>query len=227
MASAQPTESMCKTALQFREYATLGDCYKYGVGHEKNLEKAKVYYLYGAMYKNGQGEYGRLQAASALLFKSSSALENAMGLYILKDFSDRDDVEKIVEPKYAGDYTRRGSARYLLAIYFAQQGDYISAKSYLEKALQDNQGQAAFALIYLNEAKKFPEPMAKEVVSEYMKVGEEKQRKYFYWGVENYSCWLERQADENREDIPFPVDFKLLEQLLVKHNACSPSQKAG
>lgn len=218
---AQPKESMCKEALEFQEYATLGDCYRYGVSHEKNLGKAKIYYLYGAMRNSGDGEYGKLQAANMLLFRSDSALENAMGLYILKDFSDREDVEKVVQPKYAGNYTRRGSARYMLAIYFAQKGDFESAKNYLEKALEDNQGQAAFALIYLDEAKKFAQPLGQKTIDDYMKVGMEKQQKYFFWGVKDYPCWLERKMDQSREDVPFPVEAELIKRLQKKYGACS------
>lgn len=219
--NAQPRESMCKTALKFQQYAILGDCYRYGVFYDKDLEKAKTYYLYGAMYRSEQGEHSKLQAADILLADGNSTPNKVMGLYLLKDFSDREDVKRVVEPKYAGDFTRRGSARYILAIYFYQQDDIEGAKEYLEKALEDNYGEAAFALAYLAEAKKLPGSITSELVKSYIKTGEEKQSKFFYWDVTSYSCWLKQQLEKKVEGTLFPVEKSLAEKLLKRRIPCS------
>jgi len=220
-ANAQPKESMCRMALKFQQYAVLGDCYRYGIFYDKDLEKAKTYYLYGAMYKSEQGEYSKLQAANILLADGNSTLNKVMGLYLLKDFSDREDVKKVAEPKYAGDFTRRGSARYILAVYFYQQGDVEGTKEYLEKALEDNYGEAAFALAYLAEAKKLPGTTKSELVESYIKTGEEKQSKFFYWDVTNYPCWLKQQLERKIEGTLFPVEKTLVEKLIKRRGSCS------
>lgn len=222
MAIAQPKESMCEHASLLQAYDTLGDCYWYGVGVDKDEERAKAYYLYGAMQNSARGEYGKLRAANTLLFKSSSPIENAMGIYILKDFSDREDVEKTTAPQYAGDYTRRGAARYYLSIYLAQNGNFESAKSYLIKSLDDNHGYSAFAIIYLNDAGKISPPLSYAEVIEYMEEGKSKQREFFFWQLEQgYSCWLKHQIDGGLEGAEFPVDHEIALRLLEEHGPCS------
>lgn len=218
---AKPKESMCEHASLLQAYATLGDCYWYGVFYDKDIDKAKINYLQGAMQNGEQGEYAKLRAGGTLLFNNTSPLENAMGIYILKEFSDNQVVEKSLKPKYAGDYTRRGTARYYLSIYLAQQGDFDGAKNYLEKSLADNHGYAAFAIIYLNEAGKLSSPISPEKLREYMEEGEEKQRKFFFWQAEQgYSCWLRHQIEGSPEGTAFPVDHGLVLRLLETHGPC-------
>lgn len=218
---AKPKESMCKHASLLQAYATLGDCYWYGVYYSKDTDKAKTFYLQGAMQNGEQGEYAKLRAGRTLLLDSTSPLENAMGLYILKEFSDKEAVEKTLNPEYVGDYTRRGTARYYLSIYLSQQEDFEGAKNYLNKSLEDNHGYAAFAIIYLHEAGKLSSPINSEKLREYMEEGEEKQRRFFFWQAEQgYSCWLQHQIDGSFQGAAFPVDHELVLRLLVTHGPC-------
>ena len=220
-AIAQPKESMCKHAAMLKAYDTLGDCYWYGVMVDKDVDKAKVYYLHAAMQVGEQGEAGKLRAGGRLLFDSDSPLEKAMGLYVLKDFSESEDVEKVDSPKYEGHYTRRGSARYLLAVHWAQSGDYQKSEFYLKKALEDNYGQSAFALAYLHEAEKVSSTMSHEVILEYINEGIEKQQKYFFWEqYQSYACWLKEQDEGRIRMTAFPVDHVVLTSLLDKHGPC-------
>ena len=48
---AKPKESMCGYAAMLKAYDTLGDCYWYGVYFDKDIERAKISYLQGAMQR--------------------------------------------------------------------------------------------------------------------------------------------------------------------------------
>ena len=223
---AKPKESMCGYAAMLKAYDTLGDCYWYGVYFDKDIEKAKISYLQGAMQRGGQGEYAKLRAGNVLLFDSSSPLDNAMGLYILKTFADSEDVQKVSEPEYAGDYTRRGTARYYLSIHLARQKDFEGAQNYLQKSLDDNHGYSAYALKYLHEAGQLSPPMNDEQLGELEKEGDSKQRRFFYWQAEQgYSCWLKHQI-EGDGGVAFPVDPDLASRLLDKHGICIRAESA-
>ena len=219
---AQPKESMCEHAPMLKAYDVLGDCFWYGVTVDKDVTKAKKYYLHAAMQVGEQGEVGKLRAGRRFLFDSDSPLEKAMGLYILKEFSDREDVEKVDSPKYEGHYNRRSSARYLMATHWAQSGDYRKSEYYLRKALEDNYGPSAFALIYLSEAGKLSSIMNDRALLEYMSEGVSKQKEFFFWEPhQDYSCWLKNQNEGRMESTAFPVDSALVFSLLEKHGPCS------
>lgn len=212
---ADVPEARCKISEKIMDYSILGDCYDQGVYFSKDKEKAKLNYLYGAMQKTKQGEYGKLQAARALLFNSENELENAMGLYILKDFSDSSDAAVVEVPAYEGDYTYRGAARYYLAIYFALQDDYKRSSIYLDLAIKDNYFWAYYASFYIKEK------MTALEVENLFAQAQQARKKYFPWYPSGYSCWLQWQWDNRKSaEIAFPVDFKKIERLLKKYGAC-------
>lgn len=216
---AEVPEARCKISEKIMDYSTLGDCYDQGVYYSKDKEKAKINYLYGAMQSTRQGEYGKLQAARTLLFKSKSEIENAMGLYILKGFSDSSDAAIVEKPAYEGDYTYRGAARYYLAIYFALQDDYKRASTYLDLAIQDNYFWAYYASLYVRGEMK-----AQEVENLFAQA-EQVRKKYFPWYPSGYSCWLQWQRDYRKTDeLTFPVNAKKVDSLLEQYGACENAE---
>lgn len=214
---ALPKESMCKNT-NLPDYAVIGDCYWYGIHFKKDPLKAKQYYLHAA----GHGsEYAKLRAAATLLFESESPLENSMGLYILNDFSARDDVKIVHRPEYPGDINRRGVARYYLGIYWAQSNKYDLAKNHLIKALEDNFYPAAYALAYLNYADSLSDAGASVKGKTFIKKGNELQEYFFSWTEQKgYSCWLQSQIGSDKKGVRFPVNRDLTKKLLEQYGPC-------
>ncbi|WP_263147630.1 hypothetical protein [Pseudomonas sp. RIT-PI-AD] len=214
--AAEVPEIRCEYAEKIMDYSTLGDCYSQGVVYDKDEEKAKLYYIYGAMQDTDQGEYGKLQAARVLLFKSTDEVDNAMGLYILKVFSDSQNAIIVKAPSYEGEYTFRGAARYYLAIYFAQQKDYERAIAYLDLALEDSYFWAAYAKLYLKS-----QLISDDEKSKLISQAEDLRKIYFPWYPKGYSCWLQWQIKPTKEDeLKFPVDAQKASKLMEEQGGC-------
>ncbi|WP_263147628.1 hypothetical protein [Pseudomonas sp. RIT-PI-AD] len=213
---AEVTEARCKTAESIMDYSTLGDCYDQGVIYPKDKEQAKLNYIYGAMQDTRQGEYGRLKAARALLFQSENELENAMGLYILKSFSDNKNAIVVEKPRYEGDYTYRGAARYYLSIYLLQQNENERALTYLDLALEDGYFWAAYAKLYLKS-----QLISDDEKSKLISQAENLRKIYFPWYPKGYSCWLQWQIKPTKEDeLKFPVDAQKASKLIEEQGGC-------
>ncbi len=217
-----PKESICRNTL-LPDYGAIGDCYWYGGVFEKDIKKAKQYYLHAASINNAQGEYAKLRAIKTLLFESRESLENSMGLYILNDFSNREDVQIVSKPEYPGNITRRGVARFYLATYWAKKEKYEIAEKYLKKSLEDNYYPSAYALAYLKNTNKPLSALSDKEAQKLIDEGDQKQQIFFYWVAaerKGYSCWLQSQVDDSAKNTSFPVDKEQIERLLKQYGLC-------
>ena len=219
---AATMEELCKDAKP-PYYHRIGSCYEQGVHYEKNKEKAKIYYLLAAadIVRPGQAASGISSAIKLLLLDSDSPVEKAMGFYLAQKFSTEEYFKEMDEPEYDGDINLRGATRYYLSIHLARVEKHDPSNFYLSKSLEDNFYPAAYAILYLNEAEKTSPPLTESQAEALMQEGIEKQKKYFHWEYPiDYSCWLEKQLDGDQRRPAFPVDKRVVKQLLQKHGSC-------